>query len=35
MKELNIPYIMAKQYICLKQIKQFEYETNIKYEKVF
>jgi len=35
MKELDIPYITAKQYICLKQIKQFEYENNIKYEQAF
>jgi hypothetical protein len=30
MKELDIPHITAKQYICLKQMKQFEYENNIK-----
>jgi hypothetical protein len=35
MNELNIPYITAKQYICLKQIKQFEYENKIKYDQVF
>jgi hypothetical protein len=35
MNELDIPYITAKQYICLKQIKQFEYENNIKYEQAF
>ena len=31
MNELNIPYITAKQYICLKQMKKFEHESNIKY----
>ncbi len=35
MDELNIPYITAKQYICLKQIKRFEYENKIKYDQVF
>ena len=35
MNELDIPYITAKQYICLKHIKQFEYENNIKYDEVF
>jgi hypothetical protein len=35
MNELDIPYITAKQYICLKQIKQFEYENKIKYDQVF
>ena len=35
MTELNIPYITAKQYICLKQIKRFEYENKIKYNQVF
>jgi hypothetical protein len=35
MNELDIPYITAKQYICLKQKKQFVYENNIKYEQVF
>ncbi len=35
MNELNIPYISAKQYICLKQMKQFEYENDIKYKHVF
>ena len=35
MAELNIPYITAKQYICLKQIKRFEYENKIKYNQVF
>ena len=28
MDELNIPYITAKKYICLKQIKRFEYENK-------
>jgi hypothetical protein len=32
MNELDIPHITAKQYICLKQMKQFEYENNIKYK---
>ncbi len=35
MSELNTPYITAKHYICLKQMKQFEYENNIQYEQVF
>ena len=35
MDNLNISYITAKQYICLKQIKQFEYENKIKYDKAF
>ena len=35
MNELDIPYITAKQYICIKQIKQFEYENKIKYDQVF
>jgi hypothetical protein len=35
MDEFNIPYIIAKQYICLKQIKKFESENNIKYEQAF
>ena len=35
MNELIIPHITAKQYICLKHIKQFEYENNIKYDEVF
>ncbi len=34
MNELNIPYITTKQYICLKQMKQFEYEHNIKYKQI-
>jgi hypothetical protein len=33
--ELNIPHITAKQYICLKQIKQLEHENNIRYEQIF
>ena len=28
-------YITAKQYICLKQMKQTEYENNKKYEQIF
>ncbi len=35
MNELDIPHITAKQYICLKQMKQFEYENNIKYKQIF
>ena len=35
MNELNIPYITAKQYICLKQMKKFEHENNIKYSHAF
>ncbi len=35
MNELNIPYITAKQYIYLKQIKQFERENNIDYSQAF
>ena len=35
MNELNISYITAKQYICLKQRKKFELENNIPYEKAF
>ena len=35
MDELKIPYITAKQYICLKQIKRFEYENKVKYDQVF
>ena len=35
MNELNIPYITAKQYICLKQMKTFERENNIKYSHAF
>ena len=35
MNELNIPHMTAKQYICLKQMKQIEYENNKKYEQIF
>ena len=35
MNELNIPYITAKQYICLKQMKKFEHENNIQYSHAF
>jgi hypothetical protein len=35
MNELDIPYITAKQYICLKQIKKFERENNIIYSHAF
>jgi hypothetical protein len=31
MNELNISYITAKQYISLKQRKQFEHDNNKKY----
>ena len=33
MEEFNIPYITAKQYISLKQRKQFEHDNNKKYEQ--
>jgi hypothetical protein len=33
MNELNIPYITAKQYISLKQRKQFEHDNKLKYEQ--
>ncbi len=33
MEELNISYITAKQYICLKQLTRFEHENNKKYEQ--
>ena len=35
MNDLNISYITAKQYICLKQIRKYEYENNIKYNQAF
>ena len=35
MNELTILYITAKQYICLKQIKEIESKNNIKYEHAF
>ena len=35
MNELNIPYITAKQYICLQQIKKIERENSIKYSHAF
>ncbi len=35
MNELNIPYLTAKQYICLKQMKQFEHKNNIKSKQIF
>ncbi len=35
MNELNIPFITAKQYICLKQRKQFEHDNNIKYFQAY
>ena len=34
MSELTIRHISAKQYICLKHIKPFEYEKNIRYDEV-
>ena len=33
MNELNISYITAKQYISLKQRKQFENDNKPKYEQ--
>jgi CO dehydrogenase/acetyl-CoA synthase epsilon subunit len=33
MEEFNIPYITAKQYISLKQRKQFEHDNKLKYEQ--
>ena len=35
MNELDIPYITAKQYISLKQRKQFEHDNNIKYFQAY
>ena len=35
MDEIDIPYITAKQYICLNHLKKIEYENNIKYNQVF
>ncbi len=35
MEELEIPYITAKQYICLEQIKKFERENKNKYSHIF
>jgi acid phosphatase class B len=35
MEEYNIPYINAKQYISLKQRKQFEHDNNIKYFQAY
>ncbi len=36
MNEFNhIPYITAKQYISLKQRKQFEHDNNIKYFQAY
>ena len=32
---LYLKYITAKQYICLKQMKQTENENNKKYEQIF
>ena len=33
MNESNISYITAKQYISLKQRKQFEHDNKLKYEQ--
>ena len=33
MNELNISYIIAKQYISLKQREQFENDNKLKYEQ--
>ncbi len=35
MNKSNIPYITAKQYICLKQMKKIERQNNIKYSHAF
>ena len=35
MEEFNIPYITAKQYISLKQRKQFKHDNNIEYYQAF
>ncbi len=35
MDEFNVSYITAKRYLLLKQIKQFEHDKKIKYEKAF
>ena len=35
MEEFNMPYITAKQYISLKQKKQFEHDNNIKYFQAY
>ena len=35
MEELEIPYVTAKQYICLEQIKKIERENNNKYSDIF
>ena len=33
MDEFNISFITAKKYICLKQIRQYEHDNNIKYSQ--
>ena len=35
MDEFNISFITAKKYICLKQIRQYEHDNNIKYSQAF
>ncbi len=35
MDEFNIPYITAKQYICLKQIKKIVHDNNVRCEQAF
>ena len=35
MNDLNISYVTAKQYICLKQMRKYEHENNIKYNQAF
>ena len=33
MDEFNISFITAKKYICLKQIRKYEHDNNIKYSQ--
>ena len=33
MVEFDIPYVTAKQYICLEQIKQFEHDKKLNIIK--
>ena len=35
MEEFNISFITAKQCICLKQVRQYEHDNNIKYSQAF
>ncbi len=35
MNELNLPYIIAKQHNCLKQMKKIERENNMEYSHAF